>query len=83
MYGELPDHYYTMREREIPSPSWSGDELAAMDDDDRAAVRLAMENSVAERHYAEIRRLEREIACLRDLLDDNGIDYTGYYDEED
>lgn len=75
MYGELPDHYYTMRERDVPGPSWSSDELAAMDDDDVAAVRLAMENSAAERLAAENRRLEWEIIRLQDLLADNGIAY--------
>ena len=85
MYGELPDHYYTERGRDIPSPSWTGDELAAMDDDDLAAVRLAMDNSVAQQHYAEVRRLEYEIIRLQDLLADNGIDYEGDrygYDED-
>lgn len=75
MYGELPDHYYTMRERPVPGPSWSSDELAAMDDDDLAAVRMAMENSAAERLAAENRRLEWEIIRLQDLLADNGINY--------
>ena len=75
MYGELPDHYYTMRERDIPSPSWTSDELAAMDDDDIAAVRLAMENSVSERQAAEVMRLVRELERLQDLLADNNIRY--------
>lgn len=75
MYGELPDHYYTMRERDVPGPSWSSDELAAMDDDDVAAVRLAMENSAAERLAAENQRLERAVIRLQDLLADNGINY--------
>lgn len=75
MYGELPDHYYTMRERPVPGPSWSSDELASMDDDDLAAVRRAMENSVAERQAYEVMRLEREVIRLQDLLDDNGIAY--------
>jgi hypothetical protein len=75
MYGELPDHYYTERGREIPGPSWSGDEIAAMDDDDLAAVRAAMDNSVAMRHHAEMQRMEREIIRLQDLLADNDIDY--------
>ena len=84
MYGELPDHYYTLRERDIPSPSWTGDELAAMDDDDLAAVRLAMDNSVAQQHYAEVQRMEREIIRLQDLLADNGIDYEeSRHDDED
>lgn len=70
-----PLEYYTERSREVPSPSWTSDELASMDDDDIAAVRLAMENSVAEQAYAERQRLEREIIRLQDLLADNGIDY--------
>lgn len=72
---DIPLEYYTEQGREIPSPSWTADELAAMDDDDIAAVRLAMENSVADRQAAEIRRLEWEIIRLQDLLADNGIDY--------
>lgn len=75
MYGELPDHYYTMRERDVPGPSWTSDELAAMDDDDLASVRLAMENSAAERLVAENQRLERAVIRLQDLLADNGINY--------
>lgn len=72
---DIPLEYYTEQGREIPGPSWTADELAAMDDDDIAAVRLAMENSVAQRQAADIRRLEWEIIRLQDILADNGIDY--------
>lgn len=82
---EIPLEYYTERGREVPGPSWTADELAAMDDDDIAAVRLAMENSLAQRQAAEVRRLEWEVIRLQDLLADNGIDYEERpygYDED-
>lgn len=72
---DIPIEYYTERGREVPSPSWSADELASMDDDDIAAVRLAMEFSVTERLAAENQRLEREVIRLQDMLWDNGINY--------
>lgn len=77
---EIPLEWYTERGREVPGPSWTADELACMDDDDIAAVRLAMENSLAERQAAEIQRLEWEIIRLQDILADNGIDYDTHND---
>ena len=55
-YGEIPLEYYTERGWEVPGPSWTSDELAAMDDDDIAAVKLAMERSAADRLYAQYYR---------------------------
>lgn len=72
---DIPIEYYTERGREVPAPSWTADELACMDDDDIAAVRLAMEFSVTERLAAENQRLEREVIRLQDMLWDNGINY--------
>ncbi len=72
---DIPIEYYTERGREVPEPSWTADELACMDDDDIAAVRLAMEFSVTERLAAENQRLEREVIRLQDMLWDNGINY--------
>ena len=78
--ADIPLEWYTERGREVPGPSWTSDELACMDDDDIAAVRMAMENSLADSQAAEIRRLEWEIIRLQDMLADNGI---AYEEEED
>lgn len=83
--ADIPLEWYTERGREVPGPSWTADELACMDDDDIAAVRLAMENSLAQRQAEEVRRLEWEVIRLQDLLADNGIDYEERpygYDED-
>ena len=78
--ADIPLEWYTERGREVPGPSWTSDELACMDDDDLAAVRMAMENSLAQSQAAEIRRLEWEVIRLQDMLADNGI---AYENEED
>ena len=76
MYGrDIPLEYYTERGVEPPGLSFTGEDMAEWDDDDRASARLAMEIDMAERDRAEVRRLKNQIAVLQDYIRSIDPDY--------
>ncbi len=72
---EIPLEWYTERGREIPGLTFTSEDMAEWDDDDREAAMLAMEASMHDR----ILELEAENQRLRDRL----VDWRANYMEED
>lgn len=65
MSREIPLEYYTERGVEPPGLSFTSEDMAEWDDDDRAAAKLAMEIDMADRDRAEVRRLKAQVAELQ------------------
>lgn len=72
---DIPIEYYTERGREIPGPSWTGEDMAEWDDDDREAAQAAMDTAL----YDRVLELEVENQRLRDRL----VTWRADYMEED
>jgi hypothetical protein len=66
---DMPLEYYSEREREVPGPSYTSDEMSQWDDDDREAAKHAMDNHI----YMEHQRLQEENARLRAHIESLGM----------
>ena len=64
-YGEMPLEYYTMREQEVPGPTYHSSEMGDWDEGDHEAAKAAMDNHA---HY-ENQALRSENARLREHVE--------------
>ena len=80
---DYPIEYYTETGRDFPALSFTSEDMAEWDEDDRATAKLAMDIDVHDRLYAETQRLKRTIEDLRRILEMNDIDLDDYYDPKE
>ena len=62
---EMPLEYYTMREQEVPGPTYHSSEMGDWDEDDHEAARGAMDNHI----HMQNQHLMEENARLREHID--------------